>query len=209
MSQLSTKAVELPTAKGIVPVKLAHFVLKTSNYNAMVDWYVKVLNARIVLAKPHVSFLTFDEEHHRLAIVNAPRLGLHNPNTCGMDHIAFTYNSLGELLATYKRLARERIYPRWPFNHGNTISLYYQDPDGNRVELQVDIFPTARELQEYFENDPHYATNPLGAPIDPERMIAQFEAGVPFSELVKVPPFAEGVTPMAILDDMGLGQKDV
>jgi catechol-2,3-dioxygenase len=25
-----------------------------------------------------------------------------------------------------------------PFNHGLTTSLYYRDPDGNKVELQVD-----------------------------------------------------------------------
>jgi catechol-2,3-dioxygenase len=209
MSEVTPKRVELPPAEKIVPNKLAHFVLKTSNYDAMVDWYLKVLNARIALAAPHVSFLTFDDEHHRLAICNVPRLAKHNPNACGMDHIAFTYSNLGELLATYKRLTDIGIYPRWPFNHGMTISFYYQDPDGNRVELQIDNFQTTRELQDYFENDPDYAANPLGTPIDPERMIEQFKAGVPFSDLVKLPPFPEGMTPMGILDDMGLGGKNV
>jgi catechol-2,3-dioxygenase len=54
----------------------------------------------------------------------------------GLEHIAATYGSLGELLATYRRLATHRIEPYWSINHGPTISLYYKDPDGNRLELQ-------------------------------------------------------------------------
>src|ERR1700737_4619420 len=91
---LETSSRTLPGDAAIVPKKLAHLVLKTSNYEAMVDWYLKVLNARVALAVPHVSFLTFDDEHHRIAIVRVPRLAKHDPNTCGMDHIAFTYASI-------------------------------------------------------------------------------------------------------------------
>lgn len=190
-----------------VPKKLAHLVLKTSNYEAMVDWYKKVLNARVALEVPHVSFLTFDDEHHRIAIVKVPRLIEHNPNACGMDHIAFTFAELGELLANYRRLAALGIQPRWPINHGMTLSLYYQDPDGNHLELQVDCFETTRELQDYFEHDPGYAANPLGAEFDPEELIRRYEAGVPFSELIKVPPLKR--SPFAVLQEMGLGTEDL
>lgn len=194
-------------AGAIVPRKLAHFVLKTSNYDAMIDWYLKVLNARIALAAPHVSFLTFDDEHHRLAICNVPRLAPHDPNACGMDHIAFTYRDLGELLATYKRLDGLGIKPRWPINHGNTISFYYQDPDGNRIELQIENFATADELQDYLSNDADHAANPLGAPFDPDELVARFEAGVPFTDLIKVSALDR--SPMDIIDEMGLGGKNV
>jgi catechol 2,3-dioxygenase-like lactoylglutathione lyase family enzyme len=197
----------LPRDAAIVPKKLAHLVLKTSNYEAMVDWYLKVLNARVALAVPHVSFLTFDDEHHRIAIVKVPRLAKHDANTCGMDHIAFTYGDLGDLLATYKRLAAQGIRPRWPINHGMTVSLYYQDPDGNHLELQIDSFPTAQELQDYFEHDPDYAANPLGAEFDPDELVRKYEAGVPFAELIKVPPLTR--SPFAVLQEMGLGKDDV
>jgi len=33
-------------------------------------------------------------------------------------------------------------------NHRPTTSMYYRDPDGNRVELQIDNFPTAKEGQD-------------------------------------------------------------
>jgi catechol 2,3-dioxygenase-like lactoylglutathione lyase family enzyme len=202
-----TSSRTLPRDASIVPRKLAHLVLKTSNYEPMVDWYLKVLNARVALAAPHVSFLTFDDEHHRIAIVKVPRLAKHDPNTCGMDHIAFTYASMGDLLATYKRLAAQGIRPRWPINHGMTVSFYYQDPDGNNLELQIDSFPTTQELQDYFERDPDYAANPLGAQFDPDELVRKYEAGVPFAELIKLPPPTR--SPFAVLQEMGLGEHDI
>jgi hypothetical protein len=111
------------------------------------------------------------------------------------------------LLATYKRLAAQGIRPRWPINHGMTVSLYYQDPDGNNLELQIDSFPTTEQLQDYFENDPDYAANPLGAEFDPDDLVRKYEAGVPFAELIKVPPPAR--SPFEILQEMGLGKDDV
>ena len=39
------------TEKAIVsPVKLAHFVVRTSNFKEIVDWYLKVLGAEISYA---------------------------------------------------------------------------------------------------------------------------------------------------------------
>ena len=47
-------------------------------------------------------------------------------------------------LYTYARLKGDGIEPYWCINHGPTTSLYYKDPDGNQIELQVDNFPTPR-----------------------------------------------------------------
>ncbi|MEC3947957.1 VOC family protein [Sphingobium sp. HWE2-09] len=207
MSSTNVKVRSLPDPATVVPEKLAHFVLKTNNYEPMVDWYKKVLNARVVLSAPHISFLTFDDEHHRIAITKVPRLAPRDPNACGTEHVAFTFRDLGSLLANYKRVKASGILPSFPINHGNTISLYYDDPDGNRVELQVDSFPTAQELQDYLENDPDYASNPLGAPFDPEVLLARYEAGEPLSNLIKVPPLDR--SPMDILQEMGLGPNNI
>jgi outer membrane receptor for monomeric catechols len=38
----------------------------------MADWYQRVLNAEIVREFPHAVFMTYDEEHHRLAFVSLP-----------------------------------------------------------------------------------------------------------------------------------------
>jgi catechol 2,3-dioxygenase-like lactoylglutathione lyase family enzyme len=198
-----TVAPRLPDASRIVPKKLAHIVLKTNRFETMIDWYATVLNARIVLKKPHVAFLTYDDEHHRLAISNIPQLANRPRDICGLDHVAFTYNDLGDLLATYRRLASRGIKPRWPFHHGNTISFYYEDPDGNRVELQKDIFESAEAAEHYAETDREYAENPLGAPFDPEEMIKQYERGASFETLIKMPSYAAGLGPVKMLEEMG------
>jgi catechol 2,3-dioxygenase len=41
---------------------------------------------------------------------------------------------------SYLRLRDAGIEPDICIDHGMTLSSYYSDPDGNRVELQVDNF---------------------------------------------------------------------
>ena len=89
----------------------------------------------------------------------------------GTDHIAFAHADLGDLLYTYARLKREGIEPYWCVNHGPTTSMYYKDPDGNRVELQVDNFPTADEANAWMRSG-EFAANPIGVVFDPDALLA-------------------------------------
>jgi catechol-2,3-dioxygenase len=169
----------------IRPAKLAHIVLKTNRYKELIDWYQMVLGAEVTHGDNMGTFLTYDDEHHRIAILNIPGL----PQTramSGVDHFAFTYNSLSDLLATYERLKEAGIEPVWPVNHGATFSFYYRDPDGNIVELQVDIFPS-REATNEFLTDGRFAINPIGIDVDPEEILARHKAGVSDEELMRWP----------------------
>jgi catechol-2,3-dioxygenase len=60
----------------ISPSKLAHVVLRTrSNFDAMVEWYCVVLGAQIVFnAGGRLIFLSYDDEHHRIAIAASEAL---------------------------------------------------------------------------------------------------------------------------------------
>ena len=51
----------------------------------------------------------------------------------GVDHVAYTYDSLDDLLENYEQLKVEGIMPYWCVHHGLTVSMYYADPDGNPV----------------------------------------------------------------------------
>ena len=102
----------------------------------MAAWYQTVLAARIVFRDECLCFLSYDDEHHRVALINIPGMPVRDPDATGTDHVAYTYNDLGELLATYQRLKIAGILPHWPINHGVTTSMYYRDPDNNRVELR-------------------------------------------------------------------------
>ena len=171
----------------IRPIKLAHFVLRTARPKEMVDWYQKVLEADVVFRSPQIAFLTYDDEHHRIAIAHMPGL-LDRPGFMAcVEHIAFTYASLGDLAATYRRLSGLGIEPTWCINHGPTTSMYFTDPDGNHIELQVDNFPDAEQLAAFFrESD--FAENPIGVDFDPGEFCDRVEAGESHEELVRWKP---------------------
>jgi catechol-2,3-dioxygenase len=180
-----------PTAT-VSPKKFAHVVLRSrGRYDEMIQWYQTVLNARIVVQAPHMTFLTYDDEHHRIAIVNMPHANPHDPNAEGLDHLSFTYESLAGLLATYARLKATGIEPFCPVNHGPTTSLYYHDPDRNRVELQIDNFDDPDECTEIMKN---LEANPIGVLVDPEELAERLAAGATEKELVQMT--AEEIGPL-------------
>jgi catechol 2,3-dioxygenase-like lactoylglutathione lyase family enzyme len=53
--------------------KFAHVVLQTSRFEEMRDWYCTVLDAHVVYEGHGLCFITFDEEHHRVALLGALR----------------------------------------------------------------------------------------------------------------------------------------
>ena len=98
-------------AKKIAPAKFAHAVLRTTRFKEMTEWYRTVLNAKILFENEMLAFMTYDDEHHRLAIAAFPGIVDRAPNSAGLDHLAYTYSSLGDLVATYERLKAAGITP--------------------------------------------------------------------------------------------------
>jgi catechol-2,3-dioxygenase len=146
-------------------------------------WYQAVLGAKAVFENGFLSFMTYDDEHHRVALINMPDAPLGNPASAGVDHIAFTFADLGELLGTFARLKSNDIEPFWCINHGPTTSLYYRDPDGNQIELQVDNFSTLEEANAFI-NSGAFQENPIGVEFDPERLLERYENGDPIETLI-------------------------
>jgi catechol-2,3-dioxygenase len=97
------------------PTKLAHVVFRTNQLERMIDWYCSVLEARPVFTDPAYAFITYDDEHHRVAFVAAETYA-EKPakQQVGFYHVAFTYGNLGELLGTYERLRDRGIKPWRP-----------------------------------------------------------------------------------------------
>ena len=170
----------------VVPKKLAHAVVRTAfeRLPAVANWYREVLMARTVFSNPAVEFMTYDDEHHRLAVLGVPGLGERPLNVAGVDHIAFTFGSLGDLIYTDERLKAQGIEPATPIHHGVTISLYYLDPDRNQVELQIDAMEDPDEIEAFMTSD-YFAKNPIGVVFDPDELAQRFHAGVAEEELKK------------------------
>ena len=178
----------------VKPSKLAHVVIRTPRFRESCAWWSTVLDAKPSYENEQLSFMTYDDEHHRIGIINMPHLKEQDFGNAGPEHIAFTYSELGALLATYRRLKKQGIEPFWCINHGPTISMYFRDPDGTKVELQYDVFPDPAGVEAFFASGA-YEENFMGIIFDPEEMIAQYEAGRPLEEITARPPLPEGMTP--------------
>ena len=173
------------------PSKFAHVVYSTRRFDEMIAWYQKVFEATVVYQNPAIAFLTYDDEHHRFAFAN---LSVFNPDSAengapaqvGVNHVAYTYANIGDLLDTYARLKQMGLTPYWPVHHGVTLSFYYKDPDGNRMEFQVDCCASAEEANALMLSEA-FAENPIGVEIDPEALLARYRSGIPMEQLLVQP----------------------
>ncbi len=180
MTASTTTPSNAPTESTMIkPAKMAHFVLRSPQPAQVVAWWQEVLGARIVHSNDILTFITYDDEHHRIAVVANPKLGDQGSKHAGLEHVAYTYASLEDLVLTYQRLRESGITPVWTINHGMTLSLYYADPDGNQCELQVDLITPAQA--DAFMKSPEFAENPLGITFDPEDMLADYLADRPIA----------------------------
>lgn len=190
----------------IRPKRFVHIVYRTRQFDKMIDWYRTVFDCKVQHQNPVLAFMTYDEEHHRVALVNlavvAPDASHDGPRgAVGVDHVAYTYDSVDELMENYAQLKEKGILPYWCIHHGITMSMYYADPDGNQMELQVDAM-SADEAND-FMSGPGFATNPIGVEYDPEEILAQMRAGTPGSALLRrkadlpVSPIRSAALPVA------------
>jgi catechol 2,3-dioxygenase len=181
---------------GIVRPTLHHFGLTTANLEAMLNWYGKVLGmtSNHQTAKPlgakgpsgvRVAWVSNDEANHRIAIVELPGLvddsqRIHHPR---LQHVAFEFPTVDDLLATYARLKGLGIEPVLTADHGATTAFYYEDPDRNSVELLADNFGDWIKSTECLRTSLEFAANPMGAYVDPDAMIAARAAGASVEEV--------------------------
>lgn len=104
----------------IPPKALAHVVLRTGNFKSMVAFYKVFLGARVSLENDQLAFLTYDDEHHRIAICYIPGTSPKIRTSSGLEHIAFSFESLDDLLLAYEQRKARDIVPIWCINHGPT-----------------------------------------------------------------------------------------
>lgn len=169
-------AVEENPTQVMRPATLAHIFLRTAKFEEMVKWWKTILGAEARFESKRIAFLCFDEEHHRIAIAAIPGTGEKVRSSAGLEHVAFTFNSLEDLTTSYKQRKALGITPSWCVHHGITISIYYSDPDGNMVETQVDCFEDVDEATGFMESEA-FVKNPVGVEFDPEELVRRVDSG--------------------------------
>ena len=164
--------------------RFAHVVLQTNNLEAMRDYYCDVLDGHLVYEGHGLSFVTFDEEHHRVAFLQPPvDLDPKSMKAAGMHHVAYTFDELDDLLERYSDLKVKGIEPHVTIQHGVTTSIYYRDPDGNYIEMQIDNFSTNEDSTNYM-NGPEFSADPVGVSFDPAKMLDARNDGTSVDELI-------------------------
>ncbi|MDN7903359.1 VOC family protein [Burkholderia diffusa] len=166
--------------------KLQHFGLVTGNVDAMTDWYRQVLGMTVnyrfgneggAQGGPpfHGVFVSNDEVHHRIVFFEVPGYEPDASRRAGMQHVAFEYRTLDDLLGTYVRLKGCGIEPLFAAGEGFQTVLNYADPDGNVVELNVNNYGNDWTASEHMRNPPGgHAWRKL---LDPEKLVAARLAG--------------------------------
>jgi catechol-2,3-dioxygenase len=181
MSSLTNTATSSAMPR-IKPARFVHVVYRSHRFDEMIAWYQKVLGARVQHYDPVIAFVTYDEEHHRVAFLNLSILEPDGPkerhDRVGVDHVAYTFDSLRDLIENYAQLKDMGIFPYWRLHHGVTISLYYGDPDGNRLEFQVDVYKTNEDANAFMTGS-GFAVNPIGVEFDPDAWLARLRDGEP------------------------------
>lgn len=180
MSNTTQPAGAVLDSQTILAPTLHHVNLKTLRLQAIIDWYGLVVGTTPNFQFDRGAFISNDEANHRIALLSHPDLvdDDNKVNRTGMHHLAFEYDHLDGLLGTYLRLKREEILPHICLDHGLTTSFYYEDPDGNSVELQADNYGDWARSTEFIRTDPKFASNPIGSLVDPDKLAELREQGV-------------------------------
>jgi catechol 2,3-dioxygenase len=177
----------------IVHPKLQHYGLTTANADAMIDWYRKVLGMTVNyrFAAPagaqrgqngppfSAAFVSNDEVHHRVVFFEMSGLTA-DPDRSRhgrVQHVAFEYETLDDLLGTYVRLKGEGILPVMAVDEGLQTGFYYADPDQNSVELNVNNYGNEWTATEHMKAASSSPERPRRVFLDPEKLLAARKAG--------------------------------
>jgi catechol-2,3-dioxygenase len=120
----------------------------------MEDFYTRVLGFAVTdrgnLGPTTIVFLSRDpREHHQIILASGrPDAGGFNP----INQISFRMAEFAGLREMHRRLAAENVRELKPVSHGNALSVYFLDPEGNRLEMFVDT--------------PWYCRQPVRVPMD-------------------------------------------
>ncbi|MBT98979.1 MAG: glyoxalase [Dehalococcoidia bacterium] len=122
---------------GYTPNHLGHVNIWVRNVEASHKWYEEVLGLHTYDFVPgRAAFMSADlEESHELAImeVGADAEGPHKGQV-GLNHMAWRMDTLDDLKDFYNNLKAKNVEIQKVTNHGLSLGIYFEDPDGNGIE---------------------------------------------------------------------------
>lgn len=140
--------------------KLGHVVLKVRDVHKAKDFYTRTLGLRVAHedATRGAVFLSFGSEHHELALFQLASGEPPAATQPGLHHMAWQLGSFAELQAAHRELVELGVPVEATVEHNVTRSVYFFDPDGNRVELYCDMVANGFEAMQ--------TLGPVSKPLD-------------------------------------------
>jgi catechol 2,3-dioxygenase len=145
--------------------KLAHFGLYVRDIERMVDFYTRVFGLTITdrgnagLGRGELVFMSADPgEHHQLVLVAGRTNEMQNS---AIQQISLLVYTLEELHTLYERICADSREIDRAVTHGNAWSVYFFDPEKNRVE--------------FYCHTPWHVPQPHAFPIDFSQSIKEIE----------------------------------
>lgn len=120
--------------------RVGHVVLYVSDVDEAIEFYRDKVGMELVRynAERGLAFMSFGTQHHDLGLFRVR--GEPTKGRLGLSHIAFVINGgSAELEEVHDRLAGEGVEILEKIDYGYTRSFYFNDPDGNRVEVYCDL----------------------------------------------------------------------
>lgn len=128
--------------------KVGHVVLNVRDVDASLKFYTEALGMEIMAQnrERHMAFLSFGTQHHDIALFQAPEGA--ERGELGLNHIAMQIEGgEPELKQLYGRVVNAGGRIDRTTDHGLTRSVYFFDPDGNRLEIFCEMMKTAEGMQ--------------------------------------------------------------
>jgi catechol 2,3-dioxygenase len=147
-----------------VALRFSHVGLFVTDRDVVVAFYRGVLGFIVTDQGRHgeaaLTLLSRDaREHHQIVLVEGRPAAL--PDRI-VNQLSFRVETLGELLAFWRRIRDAAPRELVPVTHDNAWSIYFRDPEGNRVEI--------------FADTPWHVTQPERETIDLDRTRAEIVA---------------------------------
>jgi catechol 2,3-dioxygenase len=124
-----------------VPLSMSHIGLYVYDLPRMEEFYTRALGFTVTdrgkVRGADIVFTSWDpKDHHQVALVSG------RPKELAYNHInqiSFRVASVEDLQAVWKRVKSEAdVTDMRAMDHGNAWSLYFRDPEGNRLEVFCD-----------------------------------------------------------------------
>ena len=126
--------------------RVAHVGLFVSDMQRSIDFYKDIMGLQVTDQNPEAGLVFLsshpDDEHHEVLLA-AGRTAPHNVKL--LQQIAFRCSTLTDVITYWKRFKAHGVKIMYTITHGNAISCYFYDPDGNILEVYWNTGLKARQ----------------------------------------------------------------